>query len=106
MKLQTTKKAIKNSFNRIIAVSYCDAQYLLRYKRAFAYSCGVYGWACDYYEIGNTCISTGYDPIGKRVDWSVLKKLEDEARAIIMGDSENKEAEIDTLINKLIGHEN
>ena len=31
-----------------------------------SYSTRVEGWACDYYEFDDLCISEGYDPAGKR----------------------------------------
>ena len=52
MKLQTTKKQIRQNFNTVLSIGYCDAQYLLDCKNPFAYSAGVYGWSCDYYQIG------------------------------------------------------
>jgi len=83
MKFKTTKKAIKQNYSTILSIGYCHAQYLLQFESPIAYSTNSYGHACDYYEIDNICISTGYAPIGKNVDYSILKKYEDEARKII-----------------------
>ena len=105
MKLQTTNKQIKANFYKIIEIGYCDAQYLLAYKKPFAYTCGVYGWNADFYEIGNTCISTGYRPIGERVDYELLRQLEREAQVIFLEytlSNETREKMIDDLLNKLI----
>lgn len=66
MKLKTTKSAVKNNFYYILSIGYCDAQRLLNYEKAFGYSAGVYGWACDYYEIEGVCISTGYSPLSDK----------------------------------------
>lgn len=105
MKLQTTKKQIKANFYTILSVGYCEAQYLLYYKNPFAYSAGVYGWACDYYEFGNTCISTGYSPIGEKVEYNLLQELEKQARDIVNSleiNYKEKPAQIDLLLTQLI----
>jgi hypothetical protein len=82
MKLKTTKNQVKNNFNNILSLGYCDIQYLTHYKRPFAYSSGVNGWACDYYNIDGVCLSTGYDPIGKNVDYKLVLKYEAKAQKI------------------------
>lgn len=82
MKLKTTKSQIKNNFNTILSVGYCQIQYLTYFKSPFAYSCGVYGWSCDYYQFDNICISTGYSPIGQNVDYKLLRKYEEKAEKI------------------------
>jgi hypothetical protein len=60
MKLKTTRKEIEQNSHRIVAIGYCAAQNLLKYRSAFAYSCGVYGWNADYYEVDGVVIATGY----------------------------------------------
>ena len=105
MKLKTTNKAIRANFDKVISIGYCNAQYLLRYKRPFAYNCGVYGWCCDFYEINNACISTGYRPIGEKLDYNLLCDLEKKARAICLDynlDNETKKVRIDLLLTELI----
>jgi len=105
MKLKTTKSAIKNGFNTVISIGYCSAQYLLYYKNPFAYSSGVYGWACDYYEIGNKCISTGYSPIGKDIDYSLLRELEEKAGKIVNDYNmprEEQKQKVELLLNELL----
>jgi len=82
MKLQTSKKTIKNGFNTVISIGYCNAQYLLYYKIPFAYSAGNYGWSCDYYQIGAKCICTGYSPFGIQPDYKLLNDLENQANSI------------------------
>jgi hypothetical protein len=83
MKLKTTKTQIKNNFVNIISIGYCGIQYLTYYKNPFAYSSGIYGWCCDYYDINNICISTGYSPIGENVDYKLIKKYELKAQKIV-----------------------
>ncbi len=103
MKLRAAKKEFKNE--KVLRVGYCQAQYLLRYKDPFAYSAGVYGWSCDYYNIDGVIISTGYRPIGKSLDYDIIKKYEDEARKIIniynLSYEDSKEL-VNDLLNELV----
>lgn len=105
MKAKTTNKQIKENFNKVLSVGYCDAQYLLQYKKPFAYTCGVYGWNADFYEIGNFCISTGYRPIGEKVDYTLLQELEKQAINICLYhnlDNETRKNKIDELLEELV----
>ncbi len=80
MKLRASKKELREGYYRIISIGYCDAQRLLNYEKAFAYSAGVYGWACDYYDIDGVLISTGYSPLSnknvKKYDYNILREYE------------------------------
>ena len=78
MKSKTTKKSIKENYNRIISIGYCNLQSLLSYVQPFAYSTRAEGWACDYYNIQGVIISTGYAPIGESVDYDIVSKYEKE----------------------------
>lgn len=60
MKFKTTAKALRSGCLRIVSAGYCDLQYLLRGKDPIAYTCGVYGWNFDVYEINGLTICTGY----------------------------------------------
>lgn len=60
MKYKTTRKAIVAGSSNIVSVGYCDLQTLLRYHSPVAYTCGVYGWNFDVYEIHGLTICTGY----------------------------------------------
>ena len=105
MKLQTTNKQIKANFYKIIRIGYCDAQYLLNYKNPFAYTCGIYGWNADFYEIGNICISTGYRPIGEKVEYNLLQDIEKKAMNICLDctlNTESKDMQLNLLIQELI----
>ena len=84
MKTKTTNKEIRANFYKVLSIGYCDAQFLLNFKNPFAYTCGIYGWNADFYEIGNFCISTGYRPIGEKVDYNLLNELEKQAQNIIL----------------------
>ena len=109
MTLKTTNKQIRANFYKVLSIGYCDAQYLLSYKNPFAYTSGIYGWNADFYEIGNVCISTGYRPIGEKVDYTLLQDLEKKARNICLNyelNRETKEKQIDLLLNTLINSAN
>ena len=111
MKLQTTKTTIKNNFCTVLTVGYCELQYLLIYSNAFAYSAGVYGWACDYYtpsdKFRGVCLATGYNVDrlnGKRVSYELVKEYEQKARDLVCDYSTqiNKREALNTLIDEFI----
>ena len=105
MKLKTTNKQVRANFYKVLNIGYCDAQYLLEFKKPFAYTCGIYGWNADFYEIGNVCISTGYRPIGEKVDYTLLQELENKARNICLNyelNRETKEKQVNELLNRLV----
>ena len=101
MKLKTTKSQIKNNFANIIKVGYCDIQYLTYYKNPFAYSSGACGWSCDYYDIENICLSTGYSPIGENVSYELIKKYELKAQKIVTDFNINYDLKV-KKVNKLL----
>ena len=85
-KIKTTKKAMKNSYNQIISIGYCDAQFLLKFEEPIAYSTRSEGWACDYYDIDGILISTGYAPLDDRNakhDYDLIREYDQKARDII-----------------------
>jgi hypothetical protein len=105
MKLKTTKTQIKNNFVNVLSFGYCDIQYLTYYKNPFAYSSGSFGWSCDYYEIDNVCLSTGYNPIGKNVDYTILRKYELKAQKIVLDyntDYKIREKKVNKLLTEFI----
>jgi len=105
MKLKTTNKQIRNNFNKIIKIGYCNAQSLLYFNSPFAYNCGVYGWNCDFYEINKVCISMGYNPIGTSLDYSKVNELEKKACIIVNDYSlnyEDRKKQVEILLNELI----
>lgn len=86
MKFKATKKSMREDYNRIISIGYCGAQHLLNYESPIAYSAGVYGWACDYYDIDGVLISTGYSPLAAKNmkrDYSIARRYDKEAEKII-----------------------
>lgn len=64
MKFKTTKKAVMNSYNKVVCVGYCSLQSLLRCESASAYTVRREGWGADIYDFGNVAIVTGYAPFG------------------------------------------
>lgn len=105
MKFKVTKKEMRQSGRDILKIGYCNAQFLLRGFDPVAYSERREGWACDYYQINNTIISTGYDPIGCKVDYNLVREYDEKAAAIWRDYSrtyEDQEAAVDTLLNEFI----
>jgi len=81
-KIKATKKEMRNNY-LILGVGYCDMQHLLAYQNQVAYSVGVYGWACDYYDINGIIISTGYDYIASKNmkdNYKLIKEYEAKAK--------------------------
>ena len=87
MKIKTTAKAIRENYgkNYRLEIGYCDMQYLLRYDNPIGYTCGIYGWNFDLYDINGIAICTGYRgmPSGKNFDYSIVHKYEEKARKIV-----------------------
>ena len=110
MKLQTTKTNIKNNFVTVLTAGYCELQYLLNYSNPFAYSSGVYGWACNYYtpstKYNGVCLATGYNTDrlgGKRVNYELVKEYEQKAREIVYNYTlTNKREALNALIDEFI----
>ena len=101
MKLRASKKELREGYYRIISIGYCDAQRLLNYEKAFAYSAGVYGWACDYYDIDGVLISTGYSPLASKnvkFDYKLVREYEDEADNL---DRDGRRALLEEFIKKV-----
>jgi hypothetical protein len=103
MKLKASKKDFKGQ--KVLRVSYCKLQFLLKDKSPIAYSSGIYGWACDYYDMGQFYISMGYNPIGKSIDYNIVKGYEETARRYIYASDisyENKKGMLENLVNEFI----
>ncbi len=65
MKYQTTRKAVMASNRSVINIGNLGAYYLLGNTHPAAYTCGVYGWNANIYEIDyNTVIVMGDRPFG------------------------------------------
>ena len=104
-KYKVTRKEIKERFNTILKVSYCNAQNLLNFENEFAYSTRAEGWACDYYNIDGVIISTGYAPIGKDTNYNLLREYDEQARTILSDYNikwDDKPNQIKELLNEYI----
>jgi hypothetical protein len=105
-KIHVTKKQMRDNYH-ILGVSYCKLQFLLNYTSPVAYSTGVYGWACDYYDIDGVIISMGYNPIKSkniRASYEIIRRYDDAARLILSNSSnyeKNKEA-VKILLSEFI----
>ena len=66
MKFKTTKRAVMDGHDYVIATGYCAVWDLLRLESPAAYTEGVYGWNADVYSFDdiNVAITTGPRPFG------------------------------------------
>lgn len=91
MKIRTTQKAIKNTFGRVLKLSFCGLQSVLRAAdlAPIAYTARAEGWASDVYDVsdyapGTLAISTGYQPFGTiSPDYETTDLAEKIARALL-----------------------
>ena len=101
MKSKITKKEINSRFNNILSIDANLIYNLLYFRSAFAYSTRAEGWACDYYEINNICLCSGYSPIGKNINRELQIIFEAKAKKIIQSTffkTETKQKKINTLL--------
>lgn len=92
MKYRTTIKAIREGACNPRSVGYCDLQHLLNNHSPNAYTCGMYGWNFDVYEIYGLTICTGYrGMVGPRCEG--IAEYEEKAAKILSW--ENKEMTYD-----------
>lgn len=83
MKYKTTRKAIVagTPANNLVCAGYCDLSNLLWGHEPIAYTCGVYGWNFDVYEVYGKTICTGYRGMpGRKANNEAV--YEEKARAI------------------------
>jgi len=108
MKIKTTKKSMKDSYDQIVKIGYCNAQFLLKFENETAYSTRAEGWACDYYDVNGVLISTGYAPLESKntyCNYDLVKKYDDQAREIICNYSHNweqQQEQVKALLNEFI----
>lgn len=108
-KYRTTKKEMKESYDKIICASYCSLQSLLSFQEPFAYSTRAEGWACDYYDVDGILISTGYAPLDKKgrtkSTYDICKKYDNEAYKILRDYSlsyEERKEKVNNLLMEYI----
>ena len=104
MKFKTSRKAIVEGTPKsaLFAVGYCDMAYLLCYHSPIAYTCGVYGWNFDVYEVYGLTICTGYRNMPGR-NLVGVKEYEEAARKITTSDHpwDYQKEEIENLLKEL-----
>lgn len=107
MKYKTTRKAIVNGSVNVRSAGYCDLSHLLTNHSPVAYTCGVYGWNFDVFEVYGVTICTGYRNMpGKHLEG--IREYEAKAKAILnnytdykgVGGHERKKAEIEALLQE------
>lgn len=77
MKLKITNKELRNNFSRVYNLSNVGLDRILRFFTPFAYTCGVYGWNADYYNIEGIIVGIGYrSVVGETIkDTKLIKKF-------------------------------
>ena len=83
MSFKTTRKSIVNSTasKDLLSVGYCGLVTLLKNHSPIAYTCGVYGWNFDVYNVYGKTICTGYRNMpGRKANSEAV--YEEKARAI------------------------
>lgn len=103
MKFKTTRKAITNYCHNVKCAGYADLSHLLTNHSPTAYTCGIYGWNFDVYEVYGVTICTGY----RNMPGSKLEKIreyEEKARAILSWEDkrpfEEKERAVENLLKE------
>ena len=91
MKYRTTAKELRNNSGYIVSAGYCDLQDLFRDISPNAYTCGVYGWNFDVYDLDEggvpLTVCTGYrGMVGKRAEG--IEEYEAKARKVWSGDGD------------------
>lgn len=82
MKFKTTVKALREGACNLRSAGYCDLQHLLTNYDPVTYTCGVYGWNFDVYEVHGLTICTGYRGMpGERLEG--IAEAERKARDIL-----------------------
>jgi hypothetical protein len=108
MKFKANKKEMRNNYNRIISIGYCNAQWLLKYKEPIAYSIRAEGWACDYYDIDGVLISTGYAPLTAKnthSNYDIARRYNEQAQEIACNYSlsyEERAKQVNALLKEYI----
>ena len=108
MKFRTTTKAIREGQSKkfLISVDYCGLQHLLYFDSPVAYTCGVYGWNYDVYNVDDYVICIGYRgmPTGLKIDYKIIRKYDDMAKHVLnnISDYDKKREMLNNLKQDLI----
>lgn len=103
MKVKTTRKAIVNGSYNVKCAGYCELSHLLNNHSPIVYTCGVYGWNFDVYEVYGVTICTGYRNMpGARLQ--KISEYEEKARAILSWEDkrpfEEKQIAVENLLKE------
>ena len=80
---QTTEKEIKKRFsNKIINGGYGELQYLLQTRNPDYYTAGKYGFNADIYCINGIVITSGPRSFGKKINYEIIQKFEEQAKKL------------------------
>lgn len=93
---------VNGSYN-VKCAGYCDLSHLLNNHSPIAYTCGVYGWNFDVYEVYGVTICTGYRNMpGARLQ--KISEYEEKARAILSWEDkrpfEEKQIAVENLLKE------
>ena len=91
MQIRLNEKQCREEFIGILPLGYCDLYYTLKAYGRVGYTCGVYGWNSDVYDLKNGyAISCGYRPFGNmRKPEGIVEKYEKKERQIMKRDYAN-----------------
>lgn len=106
-KIKVTQKYINQNFKNIISINYCKLQFLLNDKEPLYYNNRYEGWAFDVYVIdNNTCICTGYSPIGNIKPLTNMIQLYNRLGGLLLErysyPTKNYEITLDYLIKRFV----
>lgn len=91
MKENMTKKRVRDTYDIVLSISYCHAQYLFNSVEPIGYTTRTEGWGCDIYyvyfqkEDKTVAITTGYAPFGGHIGYDLVDKYERKAQHVWSG---------------------
>ena len=104
--MKFTRNQIYNISKKVIAIGYCSAWSLLSQETRIGYNAGVYRHNYDAYFVDGVIITTGYHPIGERVNYDLLREYENKAAAVLSYDNkapyDEKADEVRRLLREFV----
>ena len=82
MKYKTTRKELRAQFGKDIFYVHMNSPERLL-GEPNAYITRVEGWACNVWIFSGVCITEGYSPMGKPVNFDVCREYEKKAKKIL-----------------------
>ena len=102
MKYKTTRKAVVNGSSNIIRAGYCSLATLLINHEPVAYTCDVFGWDFDVYEVYGVTICTGYRGMPGRSAYGAIL-YEEQAQKVVKDYSKSwdeRREEVEELLKR------